>query len=608
MSKKLLTYLMLPLLFLFCNSSQNSVAGSEQKGPDAQTGTLEKMIVADGSVTMDVDLNRLNGISAATGKSETLRFAVAHNSFFAVLVFNNVLRGAQQGGAIALIPQNTAALPAALSASLNQLVVEKLPSSEAFDLAVRDGKTGFVFFNVDRHQYDYDAKSQSLSVNGGRLLISTQFAEALGRPSEAGSVVGEISIATSMQPVEVQTLVNGEPQSVVMPAVGTQPGPDVIVGNLPSVEQFGSVGTQVGLAVGTDSCNNGQVDLDWFALPNNDHPVIPQNLYRMSGGTSNNDRFEQIGQSWLKHAFAAASSNTCGFGCNGVGGSHLGSGCSDLYSASLNASQSGLGSRAWVNPFTGVFPGSPSPANHTGHSHTGTSHRVTVAMSDLDVTQNPGATYFAEAQYVTPHEYTWCQANPGECNMYNNVSYRQFSVSGVTNFTFSPVGSTVVSQPAIFAWTGATINRIEPDPGNDGIAFVGYKVTHPSARVWHYEYAIYNENLDRAIQSFAIPTGRRLRNIGFHAPSQEPGWANDGTVGDAGYSSTPWTSVVVHGSLTWSCETLAQNPNANAIRWGTLYNFRFDSPRPPQDGFAQIGFFKTGAPIMAPIQGPQATP
>src|SRR5207244_3484407 len=28
-------------------------------------------------------------------------------------------------------------------------------------------------------------------------------------------------------------------------------------------------------------------------------------------------------------------------------------------------------------------------------------------------------------QYVTPHEYAWCQANPGQCNMYNNVSYRQ---------------------------------------------------------------------------------------------------------------------------------------------------------------------------------------
>jgi len=57
--------------------------------------------------------------------------------------------------------------------------------------------------------------------------------------------------------------------------------------------------------VGTDSCNRGEVDLDWFALPSNDHPVIPQNLYRMSGGTNNNDRFEQIGQSSVKHAFTA---------------------------------------------------------------------------------------------------------------------------------------------------------------------------------------------------------------------------------------------------------------------------------------------------------------
>jgi hypothetical protein len=604
MSKKLFTYLMLPLLLLFCNNSESAVAGSKEKSPDAQSGTLEKMIVASGSVAMDVDLNRLNGISSVTAKRETLRFAVAANSFFPMLVFNDVLRGAESGS-IALMAQNSATLPAVLSASLNQLVVEKLPSGEAFDLAVRDGETGFAFFNIEGHQYDYDAGAQSLRITDGRLLISKEFANAVGRPSDAGAVVGKISIGAAMRLIEITHLVNGELQSVMMPAVGTQPGPDVIVGDLPSVEQFGRVETQVGLAVGTDACNNGQVDLNWFALPNNDHPVIPQNLYRMSGGTENTERFEQVGQSWLKHAFAAASANSCGFGCNGVGGSRLGSGCSDLYSASLNASQSGLGSRAWVNPFTGVFPGTPSPANHNGHNHTGTSHRVTVAMSDLDTTQNPGATYFAEGQYVTPHEYTWCQAHPGECNMNNNVSYRQFSVSGTTNFNFSPVGSTVRSTPAIFAWTGATINKIEPDPGNDGSAFVGYKVTNPSAGVWHYEYAIYNENLDRAIQSFAVPTGRRIRNIGFHAPPQEPGWANDGTVGNTGYSSTPWTSVVTGGSLTWSCETLGQNPNANAIRWGTLYNFRFDSKRPPQDGFATIGFFKTGVPITVPIQGPQ---
>ena len=72
---------------------------------------------------------------------------------------------------------------------------------------------------------------------------------------------------------------------------------------------------------------------------------------------------------------------------------------------------------------------------------------------------------------------------------------------------------------------------IQPDPGTDGIWFMGYKVTNPSAGVWHYEYVLYNQNLDRAIQSFTVPLGPgvNISNIGFHAPPQEPGWANDGT-------------------------------------------------------------------------------
>ncbi len=144
-------------------------------------------------------------------------------------------------------------------------------------------------------------------------------------------------------------------------------------------------------------------------MPNTDHPVIPQNLYRMSGGANNDERFEQIGQSWLKHAFTALHGNVCSAWLHGVGGTHLGVGCSDPYGASLNASQTGLGSRAWVNPFTGAFPSTAS--SHSGHTHTGTSHRILVEVSDLNTTLNVGATYYAEAQYVTPHEYVWCQAH-----------------------------------------------------------------------------------------------------------------------------------------------------------------------------------------------------
>src|SRR6476620_10419533 len=91
------------------------------------------------------------------------------------------------------------------------------------------------------------------------------------------------------------------PESLGTPNVPTLvPGPDVIVGDLSSLQQFGNSGTQVGLAMGTDSCNNGEVELDFFAMPNTDHPVISQNLYRMSGGLIGDERFEQVGQSWLK--------------------------------------------------------------------------------------------------------------------------------------------------------------------------------------------------------------------------------------------------------------------------------------------------------------------
>jgi hypothetical protein len=160
--------------------------------------------------------------------------------------------------------------------------------------------------------------------------------------------------------------------------------------------------------------------------------------------------------------------------------------------------------------------------------------------------------------------------------------------------------------PATAAWTGATSSTIEPEPGVDGRAFVVFKVTGPVAGIWHYEYAIHNQNLDRSVQSFSVPLGCGITvsNTGFRAPPNHPGFANDGTVGSAGFSNAAWTPNQVLESLTWNTQTFAQNPNANAIRFGTMYNFRFDANRPPQDVMATVGFLKTGAPITVAIQGP----
>lgn len=627
----------LPLLLISGQILTNAATQPAAKTPDKINGTLEKLIAANANVTMDVDLARLGGSASGkeNAKLETLRFSAASDSFFTILVHDNNLRGPLPGS-LDLVAQGPANLPAGMSASAKQLIFERTPFENEHEFVVRDGKTGFVFFNVSGYSYDYDTSKNVFTVSDGRLFVSEEYAKSLGRPSLAGSIAGKISVIATMYPIEIDKVVDGAVQSAVMkplrpenggrqPDVGTTPGPDVIVGDISGVEEptGGASGGFVGVGVGTTSCNPGVVDLDWFALPSNDHPVIPQNAYRMSGGATNSDKFEQIGQSWLKHAFTALTQNLCTLGCNNVGGTHLGSGCSDPYVASLNYDQTRLGSRAWVNPFTGVYPRGDSatnPNNHSGHTHTGTSHRTLIAISDLDPAQNPGATYYFEGQYVTPHEYVWCSGHTGECNMYNNISYRRFNPTYVSGnnpqFTFAASGATVRTSPALLAWTGSTANVFQPDPGpgpgtgGDGIGYVAYKVTNPSAGVWHYEYAVYNQNLDRAIQSFSVPLGCGITtsNLGFHAPPQHPAWANDGTLNSAGYSSTAWASNQTLTALTWNCETFAQNQNANAIRWGTLYNFRFDSNKAPAAAKATVGFFKTGSPITVDVQGPTADP
>ncbi len=599
--------------YLLGYSSDNSLFRVSQPAPGPDTGTLEKLKIANGTLSLELDINRLNGIRSKA-QIQQLRFNVAPDSFLTSIAFNGEFRGLQSGSLTILPQEASAKAPAYLK---NSLILESIPWGEAYELTIRDEQTGLLLFNIESHEFDYAGDKHSLVVKGGKLLLGKDLAEKLGRPADEGAIVGTLSLSANMTAIEITQLVNGETQSSVMPTVGPTglervPGPDVIVGALSGLAQFGSSsGTRVGLAVGTDSCNLGNVPLNWFANPTNDHPVIPQNLYRMSGGAGNDERFEQIGQSNVKHAFTALQQDICGLGCSATSSTWLGSGCSDPYSASLNSggANNSLGSRAWINPFTGAYPrnDSPTPNNaHAGHSHNGTSHRILVEMDDLNTTLNTGATYYVEAQYVTPHEYAWCQANPGQCNMSNNASHRRYNVNGTTSFSFSAVGGTVQEKAAIQAWTGATIVKIDPAPGTDGFGFIAYKVTNPSPGVWHYEYAIYNQNMDRAIQSFRVPVSAstNLTNIGFHAPPQHPGWANDGTVGGAGYSSTPWAQTRGAGDLTWASETFAQNQNANAIRWGTLYNFRFDSNRPPETTNATIGFYKTGSPIQVAIQGP----
>src|SRR4029077_3541483 len=228
MSKLKVTFtcFMLLLVLLFASTYAAS-RNPSTKNNSKLSGTVQKMIVETASVTMQVALNGLNGSNSLVARPVTLQFSVAANSFFPILVFND-LRLAVQPGSMALIPSRSdgiPALPVQLSASAKQLVIERLPSNQSFGLAVRDSKTGFTFFNVEGGDYDYNANARSLGIAGGQLLISKQFANALGRPSDAGSIVGKISVGAAMQPIQITQVVNGKPKSVVVPPLSQHSGP-----------------------------------------------------------------------------------------------------------------------------------------------------------------------------------------------------------------------------------------------------------------------------------------------------------------------------------------------------------------------------------------------
>ena len=136
------------------------------------------------------------------------------------------------------------------------------------------------FLMLKATRTDYNPAAQSLAITNGRLLVSKELANALGRPSDAGAIVGKISVGAAMQPIQIDQLVNGETKSMVMPPMPHAIGPVAqtwclarmsLLENVQDVDQMGSVGTQFGFAVGTDSCNNGDQPIDWFALP---EPII----------------------------------------------------------------------------------------------------------------------------------------------------------------------------------------------------------------------------------------------------------------------------------------------------------------------------------------------
>lgn len=369
---------------------------------------------------------------------------------------------------------------------------------------------------------------------------------------------------------------------VAAAAAGQSVGPDVIVGEIDTPDNYGSAGGISAFAIGTTSCNIGTQILQWQA-GTNQHPVISQNMFRLKDG-----RFEHIGTSWLKHGFYALQLNVCAPCTPYPTGAALGVGCSDPYVASLNGAQGSLGPRSEVNAATGYFPFpfllSPPIAPVTGR-------RLQALDSDLDPAQNPGARYFVEAQYVAADD-----ALAGNKN--NNASWREVTVFpfGGGGFGINLSGSTVRQQPAIRAWQALdpSVAIVTVDVPNDGRFLVGIKVTNVAGTTNRYEYAVQNLNSDRSLESFTVAfPGGTVTNQGFHDATYHSGEP---------YSGADWTPTLAGNGAMWATQPFATTPNANALRWGSIYNFRCDSNQPPTA--ITLGLFRPGTPASLTVGHP----
>lgn len=377
-------------------------------------------------------------------------------------------------------------------------------------------------------------------------------------------------------------------------------GPDVTIISIGSTSNWGASSGIRAYSVGTTSCNIGSQPVAWCdagtclggTLQSNDHPVIAQNMYRLKDG-----RFTQIGMSWLKHGWLSTNfpDGNCG-SCTQPpgGGDQLGVGCTDTYDSGLNGGSGNpgtcaggancrLGQRSEVDATTGVFP-----MPYTNIAHPGAiDQRLQVAESDVNPALNSGATYWVEGQYIAADDST---AN----NAANNASYRRVTI-GASPFNLTLQDSTVREKSALAAWKAADaaveILAVDIPGANPAEHFeVARRITNPSSGVWHFEYAIRNTNSSRAAQAFAVdfPNGTTISNVGFHDIDHHSGEP---------YATTDWvpnvdapTSVV-----SWAGTDFATDPNANALRFATLFNFWFDADAPAPASHT-LTFFKPGTP------------
>jgi hypothetical protein len=425
--------------------------------------------------------------------------------------------------------------------------------------------------------------TQALKLHYLNARISPAWAASMGRPDLGNWVIGTGEVIAAAEHVSGAST-PGKPYE---PNFGV--GVDVSTGRLSSIQQVGHAGTfptgTASLSMSTTSCNVGTVDVPWLAPMQEDHPVIHMAIYRLLDG-----RFEQIGVSEMKHGFFALSNSDCTPCQHPSGGTFLGVGCSDTYGVSNNSDRNYLAPRREINPYLGTWEctgshfagGQPDCVRRHGSSGHGVlDHRLVAQDADLN---NAGATYYYEGYYIVRDDIS---RNNNWASKICTMTWNGSTWSFVTPSSNNPL----VEGPVLSRFGDLRTTVAVPE---DGQVMLAVKTTDLGGGVTHYEYALLNMDSDRQLRSFSLPVAGvpNITNIGFHDSDTD--------------ATNDWQVTVDQGTITWQTETYDQNPNAHALEFGLMFNFRFDAAAAPKEADATLGLFKpgTGSEVLASTTGP----
>ncbi|MGB5817117.1 MAG: 3-coathanger stack domain-containing protein [Thermoanaerobaculia bacterium] len=462
------------------------------------------------------------------------------------------------------------------------------PDLYTFELRATDGSVVFV---LDYPHTRYIPESRRLVFINMDLRIAHELALRLGRPDLAGMAIGEGHVITEV--VEGGTLPVG---GVCNPDFSGEV--DVELTAVDNLSEVNHDAERVAMAPSAKLANVGTADIEWFQSIAPDiyggqstlgqHPYLIMHLYRLADGV-----LQQIGRSDLKHAFFAQNGD-----CSCQSDQVLYDGCTDLYGTYTNTWQNRLAPRDELTSSTGDwtslgshFDGDPVDdyRDHTDSSDHPDEfeHRLTATTDDL---LSPDASYFIEAWYLAK----------GDIDIFNSMGYRGIAPHQGNPWTFPFTEPGLNHGSVLDAWIDPA--AIAPGSSSTGVdTGVGHlKLAVQTSPLddgfYHYEVALMNLDFDRQIRSLSVtlPTGGVVRHPGFNDVDDNDG--ND------------WQLSVDANTATWASDN--GEPAVNALDWGTLYNFRFDTNVEPADSELALGVLEPGDPstlqVAAKLPGTSA--